>query len=965
MFTSEAYIFDITPSRHGGVWIRDNLGLVYATERTATHFLDYQQTDGAGPTLEDPSGHLWIPGDAFYRFDPATTNLTRLPGGERAPPTGSGCLNLHFLTNAILGFAAVGFEQGQLLLASNDVVHPLTPPFYSLGSRYMRSVLDARGDLWLSAGSNGLYRLRHGQFARVRLPWRTPIDFPVSSFADREGSLWIGTEFNGLYRVRPKPLHTLSKVDGLLHDNTWALQELPDGTLAIGSDGGLDLLGPGGQLLPSQPTLDATPFRGFLRALALDHDQLLWIGSSKGLYLRNATNQHEFVIDSQRQWGADGVGLNKIRTLVPRRDGGVWVGLADGLYLMQPHGGLFLNHRNGLPHLDIRAILEAPDHSLWLGTYGGGVIRLHPPLPTLESPSVPLFDDVPADARDHVARRYALPLALTHFTTTNGLASNIAFALHLDPEGLLWIATDRGLHRLDPNQRQNHDRQIKNQKSKIKNPITVFTRAHGLPDDQLNALVEDDFGDLWLTSDRGLARVARADLNRIADGHAQRAAAVSFDAADGMLSAETNGQKSHPSALKTRDGRLWFATTRGVVSVDPREIRRHELPPPILNIQRVVADNEILYDSRGPSAADEDSPHLPRAPSRLAPSPNSTLRLRPGRARVIEFQYTACTFVDAGQARFRYRLAGYETAWHDAGARRAAYYSNLPPGRYTFEVVGANHHKVWTVRPATFAFTLDPHYYQTAWFRLAALLALAALIYALLAWRVGETRRWAALQRELALQRERAHLARNLHDGLGADLSRLTLLADLAEREATTALPAATPHLHALRETARTVARSLRDTIWTTHTPDESLEATLHRLCQTAQSLLTPAGIACRFRLPEDLPPIKLNRPTRETLLFVAKESFNNAFKHSRATQFHIQAHLLQGTLELRLCDNGRGFDPGSLPSHPPTPSADGGIGLPSMRARVEDLRGAFALRTAPGAGTEIRITIPIPSARA
>jgi len=246
------------------------------------------------------------------------------------------------------------------------------------------------------------------------------------------------------------------------------------------------------------------------------------------------------------------------------------------------------------------------------------------------------------------------------FTTKDGLSNNRAWALYEDADGAIWIGTEHGLNR------------FKNGR------LFAYTTREGLFDNWVNHLIEDDFGNFWISCNRGIYRVSRKELNEVADEKARSVRCAVYGEADGMLSAETNGE-TQPAGWKARDGRLWFPTTKGVVVIDPKTIQNNDVPPPVV-IEQVRADEEVIFGDG--AAADV------RRLSTQIRTPNSelrTLKLKPGRARVLEIQYTANSFVAPEKVRFKYRLEGHDADWRDAGNRHVAYYTDLAPGKYNFQ----------------------------------------------------------------------------------------------------------------------------------------------------------------------------------------------------------------------------------------------------------------------------------------
>jgi ligand-binding sensor domain-containing protein len=229
---------------------------------------------------------------------------------------------------------------------------------------------------------------------------------------------------------------------------------------------------------------------------------------------------------------------------------------------------LTYNRENGFVSDEIRAVLEDRTGAVWVGTHGGGLVRF--------------FDG-----------------RWTVFTTTDGLSSNFAWALHEDADGALWIGTEHGLNRLQAGR------------------FDVFTVGEGLFDDKINSILEDDFGRLWLGTDRGIYHVSKRELLAVAAGRARTGRSVAYSEADGLPIAETNGQLSHPNAIKTRDGRLWFPTPKGVVVIDPRNRPDIEIAPPVV-VEQVLADGEVIFGDG--SKGQSPSPQSQDRKTKVAPT---------------------------------------------------------------------------------------------------------------------------------------------------------------------------------------------------------------------------------------------------------------------------------------------------------------------------------------------------------
>jgi hypothetical protein len=394
---------------------------------------------------------------------------------------------------------------------------------------------------------------------------------------------------------------------------------------------------------------------------------------------------------------------------------------------------------NSLSCPDVRVIYQDRRGDLWFGTFGGGLNRLRNG-------------------------------TFTAYKTERGDHNNRCWWIYEDADGVFWIGSEDGLNRFvppdDAEEQGNHNPKAQ-PPATGRNRFFTFTKEQGLPDNVINNIQEDDFGCLWLSGLRGIYRVSREQLNAVAAGRLSTVTCTIFGETDGMLSSECNGGDNQPAGCKDRLGRIWFPTVQGVVMIDPKLARSAGDPPPVL-VEQVKANGQVVFGDDLESSAPQRS-KLPR--SDFAP-----YRLPPGTARAIEIFYTANTFADPGRIRFKYRLEGYDRDWlWDEQNRRTVSYANLKPGRYTFRVTACDSHGCWNEQGAQFAFYIEPFFWQTWPFYIAiAALALATAM-GLHHQRVARVRRVERLEQERSLADERARIARDLHDDLGASLSALSL----------------------------------------------------------------------------------------------------------------------------------------------------------------------------------------------
>jgi len=293
----------------------------------------------------------------------------------------------------------------------------------------------------------------------------------------------------------------------------------------------------------------------------------------------------------------------------------------------------------------------------------------------------------------------------------------------------------------------------------------------------VNNIQEDEFGCLWLSGLHGIYRISRQQLNEVAAGRRSSVECLAYGEADGMLSSECNGGENQPAGCKDRKGRIWFPTMQGVVVVDPKEMRRTESAPPVV-IEQVPANGEVIFGDGMQLESKVQSPK-PKVRGSLLPDHQlSTLnyRLAPGHARVLEIHYTANSLVAPERVRFRYRLVGSDSDWlWDDQNRRVAFYTNLRPRDYTFQVSACNSHGTWNEHGDQFSFYVAPHLYETWPFYSVCGAVIVFAGPSLHYRRIRRLRHVQRLEQQRALHEERARIAKDLHDELGANLTGLAL----------------------------------------------------------------------------------------------------------------------------------------------------------------------------------------------
>jgi ligand-binding sensor domain-containing protein/signal transduction histidine kinase len=510
---------------------------------------------------------------------------------------------------------------------------------------------------------------------------------------------------------------------------------------------------------------------------------------------------------------------------------------------------------------------------------------------------------------------------ITPVQPAGGFPSKNISALYMDPEGVLWIGTlGNGLIRFQSGRWIN------------------YTTDNGLNANGVDYIIEDGLGCLWIGSNAGLMRVKKSDLNAFAAGTMDFIPCHSYGWRDGLPSDEcTLG--SQPAACRAADGTLWFPTIAGLVPIDPTQIQIQTNPSPV-SIETVLIEGQD-QGANGPHGRPPQSVVVP-----------------PGK-ELLEIRYTCLNLDNPQQVRFQYLMAGYVTNWTDAGQRRAVQFSKLPPGGYLFQVRARNEDGIWNPVAAQLAVTVLPAFWQTASFRAAAwaapLAGIIAIVYFISTRKMQ--RQLAGLRQQQALEKDRARIARDIHDQVGASLTQLSLLGEMVESDKDDPAEVAL-HAGQISQTARETARALDEIVWTVNPSNDTLEGLLVYICKHAQEYLAVAGIRYRLEAPAQLPPSAISPEARHNVFLAAKEAVTNIVKHARATEACIRLRLEPGRFVLEIEDNGRG------PAGIAGTAAQSRNGLRNMRKRMEDIGGQFEIRPGAKGGAIVRLTAPLASSR-
>jgi signal transduction histidine kinase/ligand-binding sensor domain-containing protein len=907
--------------RQGALWLAMDRGAVVRLSGSTSRALSRDVPNLIPNGLaEDAEGGLWVAyrgGAVYYVKEDQVTPITE----EQGMPPGLDICALTTDRRGRLWFA----KAGQVGVFSNGLFHVVR----KLDSQPMRLAASPDGGVWVCCGFH-LFKCDETGNLQDFGEFHPENSGTVATvmIEGHDGDVWIGTSFNGLYRRNRSGFQSVPTS----HTGILSLAEDREGNILAGTSGsGLNHIRR--RAITLEGTEAGLPIPSVV-SVCEAADGAIWAATQNGVLVHKAGDKWESIPVTAR-WPGDAT------CVTADAQGAVWIGTRNrGIYCWRDGTFVDWGDQSTLQDKTFHALLVSRSGDVWMGQESPrAVLRLHDGKLTT-FPISPAGRVIRTMVEDVAGNIWAGTSRGNLFHVTGETITEVTprpiqelapiRCLYATPDGAIWIGyAGWGVGCLKDGR------------------YTEINSTQGLFDDYVTHIVADDQGWLWFGANRGIFKARLKDFEDLAAGKNSRVRSVHYGRGDGLPSLQGTFGDS-PDVLRSRDGRLWLPMQTALVVADPAKLYENTEPPPTL-LTRVSVDDRVVAEYAGILPP----PGKPGGEILELTSKDSVLHLPPGH-RSIKLEFAAFDFNAPENIQFRHRLKGVEDDWVEGGAASSATYPRLDSGKYTFEITACNGDGDWNKTGAHISLEVAPFFWQTWWFRLTVVAAFTLSIIAIV--RYISFRRLRAqlhlLEQQAALQRERARIAKDIHDDLGASLTQIGYLGELAHLNRDEPEKVA-ERIGKMSATARQAIKSLDEIVWAVNPRNDTLAHLIDYASQFAFGYLRLAGIRVRLDFPKQILPRELPTDLRHNIFLAVKEALHNIVKHAGATEARLIARVTDQALEITVEDNGCGFA-----GAPDDALADG---LRNMRQRMADIGGECRVESQPGSGTRVILHLPWP----
>ena len=954
--------FDRKTEKFTRYYINDYFEIVEQPNPTYYDFplaFSRNQTNSITAIKEDTAGYLWIStwNNGIIRFDKKTETAVHIYND----PKSAGSLSCNRVTDIIID------KQGEIWVATfGDGIDRIS---HTPSSTESQADSDNYIFINYSNQKNNFFSLND--------------NYVITLFEDRNENLWIGTYNGGLnlldaenkFLPPDKAMfrqYTSNKnCDDCLSENTiMAIVQDFDDYIWIGTFGsGLDRLDiSSGKFthFSSNPVSSNSLPDNEILSLFVDRSGIIWVGSHLGegvtALQKNTAN---FQLINRRSMGTLKLNDDVVWSVFSDSKNNVWVGTYRGgvnvlnfeskqveIYEHNPDDPVSIGNNH------IRSIAEDNFGNIWIGTYSGGLNRLNP-----VTKKIDVFRNEPENKNSLSANQVLDILiesdsviwvatfggglnklsfkenssgeypAFTHYkkniSEPSSISDNRVYILYKDSKDNFWVGTyGGGLSKFNPvtGKFQNlFTHQSSTQSLGIDKILSIledsdgtiwigtsggglcrftpddnkyfcYSKNEGLTSSVVYGILEDNSGNLWISTDDGIFM-----LNRSTGKFTQ------FGIEDGLQSLEYSGGAYH----KDKAGKMYFGGINGLNIFNPDDIITRSYIPPVAITSVNIFNNRLKGEFKELILSYDQN--------------------------FISFEFAALDFSNPGRNKFSYILEGFDEEWQNTDfSRRVAYYTNLPAGNYKFHVIGSNPDGVWNEEGALISLIINPPFWQTWWFLTLIVVLIGFLIYYTSTIKI---------KNQLAMERLKTKIASDLHDNVGAGLTEISILSEVANQKPDRSPDALANELKTISETARELVDNMSDIVWVVNPQRDSLYDLIIKLKDSYNEFLNSVGISFQVKNIDKTNDVHLPMEYKQNLLLMFKEAINNSIKHSKCSKIILEASINNETAVLSLSDDGYGFD---LQNH------KSGNGMRNMESRAKKIGGNITWESSSGHGTKV-----------
>ncbi|MBL7959503.1 hypothetical protein JNL27_04610 [bacterium] len=762
---------------------------------------------------------------------------------------------------------------------------------------------DINGKLWLGT-SDGLIRYdseKQGNETKYLINSQGAGSQEITClFRDRSGIIWMGTSRSGIMRITPQKFKTYRydavRNPGFSNNNIWSFAENPDGNIWVGTDDGVFYFEPKKELITRKfnsifQSLSSSAIS--VNALHVDGGTL-WAGTPVGLLEINL-NTEQFVQHLTNRNDSTSLRSNFVLSLEKADDGNLWIGTSTGLNWMDAKSKTIkqldteFDTSTRAPNYPVLSLKKDSKGFIWAGTMNG-LIRY--------------------SAREKV-----------HFfkEKVSELKSTTAYSclsICEDGTGRLWIGTDAGISVLNP----------------IDSSLRHIDEVNGLPDNMIYGVLMDEGSNLWISSNRGLSRIDRNNLEKITIAENTKALRLSvkhYDKRDGLQGNEFNSG----AFLLTHSQEMYFGGLNGFSRFNPNHIEKNSTAPPVSITSVKKYEKEIKADWTRETGIE------------LLHDEN-----------MLTFEFIALDFTDPAKNQYAYKLAGVDNDWVYSNSRRYATYSNLGAGTYRFLVKASNNDLVWSEAVMLNIF-IHPPYWKTWWFFCLGVILISSTVWMAHKYRVKQkikTTLEIERIRRLENERVRKKASDDFHDEFGHTLTKIAMLAEVLKRELSDISEENMTTLQKIIETSKMLSTGMRDFLWVLNPDKDTFREVAIRIKDFGDELFDQTGTDFLVdSIPESYEAYRLSMHTRRHIILIFKEAMHNVLKHAGSRKITLTYQIENNNFVILLADDGKGFNHDEKIS---------GLGIRSMRRRANEIPATLNINSKPDEGTTVQFILPISS---